>query len=253
MKGIILAGGNGTRLYPITKTISKQLLPIYNKPMIYYPLSVLINNGIEDILIITTKRDYNRFKTLLGDGKDYNIKIDYMIQDKPNGIAEAFILGKEFIGNDNVLLILGDNFFHGINFNNKLKRIINKNNFTGAEIFVKEVEDPERFGVVEISENGKIISLEEKPKTQKSNLAITGIYIFDNSVLNKVKNIKYSCRNELEIIDIINDYFSENKLKVNHLDSSDKWLDVGTHESLFEATNYVRDYKIKYNKDIGIK
>ena len=253
MKGIILAGGNGTRLYPITKTISKQLLPIYNKPMIYYPLSVLINNGIEDILIITTKRDYNIFKALLGDGKEYNIKIDYMIQDKPNGIAEAFILGKEFIGNDNVLLILGDNFFHGINFNNKLKRIINKNNFTGAEIFVKEVEDPERFGVVEISENGKIISLEEKPKTQKSNLAITGIYIFDNSVLNKVKNIKYSCRNELEIIDIINDYFSENKLKVNHLDSSDKWLDVGTHESLFEATNYVRDYKIIYNKDIGIK
>lgn len=253
MKGIILAGGNGTRLYPITKTISKQLLPIYNKPMIYYPLSVLINNGIEDILIITTKRDYNRFKTLLGDGKEYNIKIDYLIQEKPNGIAEAFILGKEFIGDDNVLLILGDNFFHGINFNNKLKRIINKNNFTGAEIFVKEVEDPERFGIVEISEDGKIISLEEKPKTQKSNLAITGIYIFDNSVLNKVKNVKYSCRNELEIIDIINDYFFENNLKVNHLDSTDKWLDVGTHESLFEATNYVRGYKIKYNKDIGIK
>lgn len=253
MKGIILAGGNGTRLYPITKTISKQLLPIYNKPMIYYPLSVLINNGIEDILIITTKRDYNIFKALLGDGKECNIKIDYMIQDKPNGIAEAFILGKEFIGDDNVLLILGDNFFHGINFNNKLKRIINKNNFTGAEIFVKEVEDPERFGIVEISEGGKIISLEEKPKTQKSNLAITGIYIFDNSVLNKVKNIKYSCRNELEIIDIINDYFSENKLKVNHLDSTDKWLDVGTYESLYEATNYVRNYKIKYNKDIGIK
>lgn len=243
MKGIILAGGNGTRLYPITKTISKQLLPIYNKPMIYYPLSVLINNGIEDILIITTKRDYNRFKTLLGDGKEYNIKIDYLIQEKPNGIAEAFILGKEFIGDDNVLLILGDNFFHGINFNNKLKRIINKNNFTGAEIFVKEVEDPERFGIVEISEDGKIVSLEEKPKTQKSNLAITGIYVFDNSVLDKVKNIKYSCRNELEIIDIINDYFFENNLKVNHLESTDKWLDVGTHESLFEATNYVRDYK----------
>lgn len=197
MKGIILAGGNGTRLYPITKTISKQLLPIYNKPMIYYPLSVLINNGIKDILIITTKRDYNRFKTLLGDGKEYNIKIDYIIQEKPNGIAEAFILGKEFIGDDNVLLILGDNFFHGINFNNKLKRIINKNDFTGAEIFVKEVEDPERFGIVEMSEDGKIVSLEEKPKTQKSNLAITGIYIFDNSLLNKVKNIKCSCRNGL--------------------------------------------------------
>ena len=253
MKGIILAGGNGTRLYPITKTISKQLLPIYNKPMIYYPLSVLINNGIKDILIITTKRDYNRFKTLLGDGKEYNIKIDYIIQEKPNGIAEAFILGKEFIGDDNVLLILGDNFFHGINFNNKLKRIINKNDFTGAEIFVKEVEDPERFGIVEMSEDGKIVSLEEKPKTQKSNLAITGVYVFDNSVLDKVKNIKYSCRNELEIIDIINDYFFENNLKVNHLESTDKWLDVGTPESLFEATNYVRDYKIKYNKDIGIK
>lgn len=244
MKGIILAGGNGTRLYPITKTISKQLLPIYNKPMIYYPLSVLINNGIKDILIITTKRDYNRFKTLLGDGKEYNIKIDYIIQEKPNGIAEAFILGKEFIGDDNVLLILGDNFFHGINFNNKLKRIINKNDFTGAEIFVKEVEDPERFGIVEMSEDGKIVSLEEKPKTQKSNLAITGVYVFDNSVLDKVKNIKYSCRNELEIIDIINDYFFENNLKVNHLESTDKWLDVGTHESLFEATNYVEMVRI---------
>ena len=246
MKGIILAGGTGTRLYPITKVISKQLTPLYDKPMIYYPLATLIESGIKEILIITTPEDKERFKELLGNGSDYGITIEYKEQTKPEGLAQAFIIGEDFIGDDSVVLTLGDNVFSGINLINKIKKA-SKN---GSTIFGVEVDNPERFGVIEIYDN-KVHSIEEKPKNPKSNIAITGLYIFDNKVIDIAKKVKPSKRNELEITDVINEYLKENKLKVELLNKNDKWFDTGTPESLFEATQYVRNYQIKNNKQIG--
>ena len=246
MKGIILAGGTGTRLYPITKVISKQLTPLYDKPMIYYPLATLIESGIKEILIITTPEDKERFKELLGNGSDYGITIEYKEQEKPEGLAQAFIIGEDFIGNDSVILTLGDNVFTGINLINKIKKAT-KN---GSTIFGVEVDNPERFGVIELI-NNKVISIEEKPKNPKSNIAITGLYIFDNKVIEIAKKIKPSKRNELEITDVIKEYLKENKLNVELLNKNDKWFDTGTPESLFEATQYVRNYQIKNNKQIG--
>lgn len=246
MKGIILAGGTGTRLYPITKVVSKQLTPLYDKPMIYYPLATLIESGIKEILIITTPEDKERFQELLGNGSDYGITIEYKEQAKPEGLAQAFIIGEDFIGNDSVILTLGDNVFTGINLINKIKKA-SKN---GSTIFGVEVDNPERFGVIEINDN-KVHSIEEKPKNPKSNIAITGLYIFDNKVIEIAKKIKPSKRNELEITDVINEYLKENKLKVELLNKNDKWFDTGTPESLFEATEYVRNYQIKNNKQIG--
>ena len=246
MKGIILAGGTGTRLYPITKVVSKQLTPLYDKPMIYYPLATLIESGIKEILIITTPEDKERFQELLGDGSDYGITVEYKEQAKPEGLAQAFIIGEDFIGNDRVILTLGDNVFSGVNLINKIKKA-SKN---GSTIFGVEVDNPERFGVIEIN-NNKVISIEEKPKNPKSNIAITGLYIFDNKVIEIAKKIKPSKRNELEITDVINEYLKENKLNVELLNKNDKWFDTGTPESLFEATQYVRNYQIKNNKQIG--
>lgn len=246
MKGIILAGGTGTRLYPITKVVSKQLTPLYDKPMIYYPLATLIESGIKEILIITTPEDKERFQELLGNGSDYGITIEYKEQAKPEGLAQAFIIGEDFIGNDSVVLTLGDNVFTGINLINKIKKA-SKN---GSTIFGVEVDNPERFGVIEINDN-KVYSIEEKPKNPKSNIAITGLYIFDNKVIEIAKKIKPSKRNELEITDVIKEYLKENKLNVELLNKNDKWFDTGTPESLFEATQYVRNYQIKNNKQIG--
>ena len=246
MKGIILAGGTGTRLYPITKVISKQLTPLYDKPMIYYPLATLIESGIKEILIITTPEDKERFKELLGNGSDYGITIEYKEQPKPEGLAQAFIIGEDFIGDDSVVLTLGDNVFSGVNLINKIKKA-SKNSST---IFGVEVDNPERFGVIELI-NNKVISIEEKPKNPKSNIAITGLYIFDNKVIEIAKKVKPSKRNELEITDVIKEYLKENKLNVELLNKNDKWFDTGTPESLFEATQYVRNYQIKNNKQIG--
>ena len=246
MKGIILAGGTGTRLYPITKVISKQLTPLYDKPMIYYPLATLIESGIKEILIITTPEDKERFQELLGNGSDCGITIEYKEQAKPEGLAQAFIIGEDFIGNDSVVLTLGDNVFTGINLINKIKKA-SKN---GSTIFGVEVDNPERFGVIEINDN-KVYSIEEKPKNPKSNIAITGLYIFDNKVIDIAKKVKPSKRNELEITDVIKEYLKENKLNVELLNKNDKWFDTGTPESLFEATQYVRNYQIKNNKQIG--
>lgn len=246
MKGMILAGGTGTRLYPITKVVSKQLTPLYDKPMIYYPLATLIESGIKEILIITTPEDKERFQELLGNGSDYGITIEYKEQPKPEGLAQAFIIGEDFIGNDSVVLTLGDNVFSGINLINKIKKA-SKN---GSTIFGVEVDNPERFGVIEIN-NNKVISIEEKPKNPKSNIAITGLYIFDNKVIDIAKKVKPSKRDELEITDVINEYLKENELTVELLNKNDKWFDTGTPESLFEATQYVRNYQIKNNKQIG--
>ena len=246
MKGMILAGGTGTRLYPITKVVSKQLTPLYDKPMIYYPLATLIESGIKEILIITTPEDKERFQELLGDGSDYGITIEYKEQPKPEGLAQAFIIGEDFIGDDSVVLTLGDNVFSGINLINKIKKA-SKN---GSTIFGVEVDNPERFGVIEIN-NNKVISIEEKPKNPKSNIALTGLYIFDNKVIDIAKKVKPSKRNELEITDVIKEYLKENKLNVELLNKNDKWFDTGTPESLFEATQYVRNYQIKNNKQIG--
>lgn len=246
MKGIILAGGTGTRLYPITKVVSKQLTPLYDKPMIYYPLATLIESGIKEILIITTPEDKERFQELLDNGSDYGITIEYKEQPKPEGLAQAFIIGEDFIGNDSVILTLGDNVFSGINLINKIK----KTTKNGSTIFGVEVDNPERFGVIELI-NNKVISIEEKPKNPKSNIAITGLYIFDNKVIDIAKKVKPSKRNELEITDVIKEYLKENKLNVELLNKNDKWFDTGTPESLFEATQYVRNYQIKNNKQIG--
>ena len=246
MKGIILAGGTGTRLYPITKVVSKQLTPLYDKPMIYYPLAILIESGIKEILIITTPEDKERFKELLGNGSDYGITIEYKEQENPEGLAQAFIIGEDFIGNDSVVLTLGDNVFTGINLINKIKKA-SKN---GSTIFGVEVDNPERFGVIEINDN-KVHSIEEKPKNPKSNIAITGLYIFDNKVIEIAKKIKPSKRNELEITDVINEYLKGDQLNIELLNKNDKWFDTGTPENLFEATQYVRNYQIKNNKQIG--
>ncbi|UII22653.1 glucose-1-phosphate thymidylyltransferase RfbA [Fulvivirga ligni] len=237
MKGIILAGGSGTRLYPLTKTVSKQLLPIYDKPMIYYPLSVLMLANIKEVLIITTPEDSEAFKKLLGDGSQFGIKLEYAIQPSPDGLAQAFIIGEEFIGDDSCCLILGDNIFYGYNFS---KTLVSASEIQkGATVFGYYVKDPERYGVVEFTDDNKVVSLVEKPTEPKSNYAVTGLYFYDNTVAEKAKQIKPSPRGELEITDLNNMYLEEGSLQVELLGRGMAWLDTGTHQSLIQAGNFV--------------
>lgn len=249
MKGIILAGGNGTRLSPLTKIVCKQLLPVYDKPMIYYPLATLMGAVIRDILIISTEKDIIKLKELFGNGNSLGINLEYKIQEKPNGIAEAFLIGKEFIGNDSVTLILGDNIFYGENLENILKESLKLK--SGGIVFGYEVKNPEQYGVIEFDKNKKVISLEEKPLNPKSNYIIPGLYIYDNSVIEKAKNLKPSKRRELEITDISNLYLKEEKLFVKILKNNFIWFDTGTCDSLLEAQNFIKREQEKTEKYIG--
>ncbi len=249
MKGIILAGGSGTRLYPLTMVTSKQLLSVYDKPMIYYPLSILMDAGIKDILIISTPVDTPRFKELLGDGHQFGIELSYKVQPSPDGLAQAFILGEEFIGNESCAMILGDNIFHGHGLTKRLRAAAAKKE--GATVFGYYVDDPERFGVVEFDENGKAISLEEKPENPKSNYAVTGLYFYDQKVVEYAKSIKPSARGELEITDLNKIYLEKGNLDVTLLGQGFTWLDTGTHESLVDATNFVKTVETHSHRKIA--
>ncbi len=252
MKGIILAGGSGTRLYPLTKVTSKQLLPVYDKPMIYYPMSVLMNAGIRDILIISTPQDTPRFEELLGDGSQFGVNITYAVQPSPDGLAQAFIIGADFIGDDCVAMVLGDNIFTGHGLKKRLKAAIeNAESGKGATIFGYYVDDPERFGIVEFDKDGKVVSIEEKPEQPKSNYCVTGVYFYDNKVVEYAKSLTPSARGELEITDLNRKYLESGNLNVELLGQGFTWLDAGTHESLVNATNFVRNIENHQHRKVA--